>query len=306
MYFPFLRGKQFELEALIELPIHVFNNTIPIIEPVNLPRRPFYTRIGQRGFPFILIVNPYHPQGSRRSMAEIQNLIDTELSNQVNLIVGFLIDGRFNNQDLNHFLNSNPTLQKAVIFRNNPIRTDLPQITASLTQNQVDFYFFDDRNTSHALRSAFNYPKNSILLVDGFQRQDRNSDYPTLSTFDSIVGTWQVAGLLGCGDYVTIGDHFSASGGPVYVVTIHVTINAPGGLEMHHFSSTVNATVKGLPAPKVQEANSLLNASPLVAQMNTHGINIFRHLHATGHNPQLGVLKKASIMHHIELVSSLI
>ncbi len=35
MYFPYLRGKQFELEALVNVNPGVYSNTIPILEPIS-------------------------------------------------------------------------------------------------------------------------------------------------------------------------------------------------------------------------------------------------------------------------------
>ena len=306
MYFPFLRGKQFELEAIIELPLNVFNNTIPIIEPVNLPKRGLYVQICQRNFPFILIINPYHPQGSRKSMEEIQYLIDDKLTNHLNVIVGFLIDGRFTLNDFQLFLNKNPNLSKAVIFRSNPVRNDLPAIQAELQHNPVRYLIFDGNKTNQSTISAFAFHPDHILLYDGFQRQDKNLNYPVTSAFDSIFDTWRIAGLAGCGDYVTIGDYFMPGGGQVRVVTIHITVDTGNGLEVMHFSSTVNADLPGLAAEKVTEAMGLLVNSPSVMPLQSAGLNILRDFHATGHNPQLGALKKASIMHHIELMSSII
>jgi hypothetical protein len=34
MYFPYLRGKRFEMLALLEVPIATYQNMLPIVEPV--------------------------------------------------------------------------------------------------------------------------------------------------------------------------------------------------------------------------------------------------------------------------------
>ena len=38
MYFPYLRSKQAELDALLNVKESVYSTTIPIIEPVSLKR----------------------------------------------------------------------------------------------------------------------------------------------------------------------------------------------------------------------------------------------------------------------------
>jgi len=306
MYFPYLRGKQFELEALIELPTSVFINTLPILEPINVSQRRLYSRLANQGTPFILVTNPFYPQNSRLTNAAVQSLIDTELLTHPSLNLGFIIDQRFNVSELNSFLTSNPTRNKILIFRYNVLPSDLAAIQASISANPVLYIVFDDRRTNNTTRTAFNSHQGQVLLTDGFQRQDRNFDYPAVSTFDSNYATWQADGWAGIGDYLTIGDYYQDGGGPVFVVCLHITVPTVNGLLMYHFSSTVHSSTGGLSAPKFSEANSILVNSPFTLPFATNGIDIYRDIYNRSHNPQLGVAKKASIMHHIELMSGLI
>jgi hypothetical protein len=305
MYFPYLRGKQFEIEALIEAPHWVYQNALPIIEPINITRRRFST-LASRNIPYILITNPYHPQNNRLSTASIQNMIDTELASFTSILLGFIVDTRFNTANLNSFLNSNMTRRKALIFRYSPQVADLSAIRSALSVNPVDYIIFDDRKVNNTTRNAFSANTNIVLITDGFQRQDKNSDYPVSSDFESNFSSWRTSGLVGIGDYLTIGDHFQEGGGQVYVVSLHVTVQTPTGLEVRHFSSTFDAAFRGFAAQKFAEANTLLVSSPTIVPLNSVGLDIYRDLHARSHNPQLGVAKKASIIRHIELMSSIV
>ncbi|WP_431293511.1 sce7725 family protein [Pedobacter sp. P26] len=292
MYFPFLRGKQFEIEALLEVPSRVYSNTLPIIEPVNLPRRKLYKSLADNNIPFILITNPFHPAGNRVITSEIQVLVDTDLSGYQGLSLGFIIDNRFSVNELANFFANNSNLDKVIIFNYNPLIADLIAIQNVISANRTAYIVFDEKKTNYTTRNAFSSYSNLILLTDGFQRELRNADYPPASTFDSYFASWATSGWAGIGDYATIGDHFNLGGGQVYVVTLHVTIQTTGGLEVRHFSSTFNPTVQGFSAQKFAEANSQLVTSPYTLSLLSSGLDIYRDLDARNHNPQLGVAKK--------------
>jgi hypothetical protein len=308
MYFPYLRGKQFELEALLEVNPNVYQNTLPILEPINLTRSNLglYTRLTNQNVPIILIVNPYYPRNNTLTTASVQNLIDNQLSSHNSLSLGFIIDQRFDLTELNLFLTSNANRNKALIFRSNPIPADLNNIQNSVSTYQVDYLIFDDTKTTSRTRAAFGSHSQLVLLTDGFQRQDRNADYPLSSSFSSNYDTWQLDGWFGIGDYLTIGDNFREGGGQAYVISLHITVHTSSGLVTHHFSSTIYPTSTAFPADKFAEANNLLYNSAHLVGLNSTGLTLYRNWYTSLHNPQLGAAKKASIMHHIELISSLI
>ena len=306
MYFPYLRGKQFELDALVELQDSIFKNTIPIIEPVNKPRSRQYQKLTQSQKKFIFLVNPFHPPGERMDADAIDDLISSQIAESENVIFGFIIDQRYSAGDLDDFFTEYSDFSKAVVFRHNPLPPDQTAIRNLLKKVPVDYIIFDDHKVNTRVRSQYEFHPRRVLLTDGFQRQDRNADYPINSTFESNYSSYKEDGWFGIGDYLTIGDYFKKGGGAVYVVALHVTTRVRGNLIVNHFISTVYSTTKGLPAPKFAEANRLLIESPRTVPLNTDGIELYRNWDLTEHNPQLGAAKKASIMHHIELLSTLI
>ena len=309
MYFPYLRGKQFELEALVNVNPAVYTNTIPVLEPVSTSKgvyKRLYRSMASQNVPLVLIMNPFYPQTGRLSTAAVQTLVDGDLATHPSLILGYIIDQRFTIADLNSFLTSNLSRRKAIIFRFNPLPTDLTAIQAELGARPVDYIIFDDRKTNATTRTSFNTHPRRVLTTDGFQRQDKNSDYPAISAFDSNYNVWRGQGWFGIGDYLSIGDYFQAGGGQVYVVALHLTVQSPTGLVVHHFTSTSRATTQGFAAIKFAEANDNLVTSPHVVPLASSGLDLFRDWHTRSHNPQLGAAKKASLMHHIELMSAII
>lgn len=309
MYFPYMRGKQFELATLVNVNVGVYQqNTIPILEPVASPTgvyRGLYNRLATQSIPLILVMNPFHPQ-NRLTVAQVQGIVDRELAAHPSLTLGYLIDQRFSLAGLTFFLNSNPNTNKAVIFRYNPLNADLIAIQRALGAQPVEYIVFDDKKTNAGTRNAFNTHPQRVLMTDGFQRQERNSDYPAASAYESNHRTWRTDGWYGVGDYLTVGDYFQAGGGQVYVVALHLTVNTPNGVEVLHFCSTINANTQGQAAQKFAEANASLVNSPHVTPLTSSGLTLFRNWYTTNHNPQLGAAKQASLMHHMELISSLI
>lgn len=303
MYFPYLRGKQFELEALLEVSPTVYRNTLPIVEPVSIPRSKLYDRLAKQKVPLILIMNPQYGVLDTNG---VQQIVDGDLSTHPSLVLGFIIGTNFTAAALNTFLANNPSRSKALIFRYSPLPTDISNIQRRISAHPVQYIIFDDRKSNSHVRSAFNSHPNKVLVTDGFQHQDKNANYPSSSTFDSNFGSWRGSGWFGIGDYLTIGDRFNEGGGPVYVVSLHITTRNGAGLLAYHFSSTVSSTIKGLAPIKFAQANDLLVNSRHISPLRSSGLALYRNWHSTSHNPQLGAAKKASIMHHIELMSSLV
>lgn len=312
MYFPYLRGKQFELSALLNVNPRVYRNTVPIIEPVKITGGVYpglVKKLAQAGFPFVLVTNPQHGD---LDVATVQGgLIDSALAAHPSVTLGFIVHQHFNLPDLRTFLRDNPTHAKALIFRFTPTPPVLSSIESLVRPANLSYIFFDEKKAMPPVRAAMAWHPNQVMITDGFQRQDRNADYPSSSAFYTLVHSWRSMGLTGMGDYLTIGDNFSDGGGPVYVVALHLTTHSPAsGVEVMHFASTTSSSVKGLPAPKFSEASAALVADPTVRRMATSlgstGIAMYDYWNSTSHFPQLGQAKQASLQHHIELMSSLV
>jgi hypothetical protein len=308
MYFPYFRGKQFELEAILEAPTAIYNNTLPIVEPVNLSTRNLnlFQQINTQGVPLILITNPYHPSRTPLSSADIQSLITTQLAGHTTLSLGFIVDARFSSANLTSFLTSNRRINKVLIFRNDPLPATVTAIQRALSTHTDSYLVFDENKTSALTRASFLSHTAKVLLTDGFQRHDANVHYPNMSTFTSNYSTYTANGWIGIGDYLTVGDHFQEGGGPVYVVALHVTKATSQGVMVHHFVSTTNQTIRGQGPLKFAEANHALVTSSHVRPLRTMGVGYFRNWHSTSHNPSLGAAKKASMINHMEIMSSLV
>ena len=104
------------------------------------------------------------------------------------------------------------------------------------------------------------------------------------------------------------GYQYFDDGGPAHAVTIHFTTidDSDDSLAINHFISD-NITGPVDPGGKFFEAlrklNSFLSRNP---QYDTQGAKEYKDLFRRKHFPGLGVVKKISIMHHVELVHGLL
>lgn len=146
------------------------------------------------------------------------------------------------------------------------------------------------------------------LLEDGFQSQQRNSDYPVQSFFSDQFYQHKQQGFSGFGDYTITGDNYSESGGSPFAIAIHITEAQSSSIICNHFVSQSNAT-RADQAGKFKEA---VKALAVYSQNNPGAIDFsagcqqFLTHYANGHYPSLGKIKEHSMQHHLELMCRLV
>ena len=144
-------------------------------------------------------------------------------------------------------------------------------------------------------------------MRDGFERRI-NREHPPVEFFSDLHITYVDEGMNGFGDFLTVGDDFSESGGPAYAVAVHLTYvddDNDNSMYIHHFISDRQNTPTD-PAGKFAEA-----LAKMMDELNrdetkiydTAAVNEFRELHERGHFPGLGYIKKLSMKHHIETLA---
>ncbi len=308
MYYPYLRGKQFELQSLENVSPGVYANTMPIIEPVTSPKayaaNKSYKQLAALSIPMILIVNP-EAGGLDEATVRARFLGDL-LAAHNNLTLGFIVAQTTTHTALRAFLLANPAIPKAVIFKSNFIPAQLTQLVNVVRANPPARLIFEARLTSHVTQDAFAWHQHRALVSDGFQAKNRNKDYPPSSVFASDYNTYRASGWQGIGDYQTIGEKYKSDGGPARVVTLHITRDAGAALMTQHYSSVTDPDDTGDVPLKFMEACDALVASPFVAPLTSTGLDMYRGWQHTRFFPNLGPAKQASIQHHIELLSGLI
>lgn len=296
MYFPYLRGKQFELIAVRELSEFLSTDYFrPIIEPVRRNLSPLVRTVkhlNEKNFSPLIVINPqvgefYHDH---------ESLLDELESNELNYLPCVVLRG---GESISAH-ESISRLQQPFAIR---ITEGVDQEGIALAQS-AELVVVD-----HDLPPlAINKLNNVVLLGDFFRKQKRNADYFKESSFSHLHATYSSQkNVIGFGDYTIIGSEYSESGGPAYVVTIHASyVNEEMFDEMfiRHYSSTDDGTPTD-PAGKFAEALAKFiteaDEEPSIFYQSS-ALDEFRKLHSSGHFPGLGQVKKLSMEHHIETV----
>ncbi len=312
MYFPYLRGKQFELIALRESTILLAKNKnkiSPIIEPVK-DSTTFKTTIGDlktKGINFTIIVNPKvgDLQGSTNS---ILTVINKELSGYKNFQIGVILSGKENHKTLITSLNKFPSILHGVTLIHNSTYDNIDDIVSDYSDAIPVKY-----NVVHFSKTNRRYYRNFdsatiVELDDYFSSQQKNADYKSLgeSDFSEEHIFYKKDGFIGFSDFLTIGDNYSESGFLPYAVAIHLSYSdSADKIKIKHFVSDSNDDTADV-AGKFEEALNKLISWCKATRFKTMAVESFEELHDSGHFPGLGIIKKLSIMNHIEVVLNLI
>lgn len=309
MYFPFLRGKQFELLALRELAVLPLNGSkiSPVIEPMKLDTKSIRTMLKAipRDVSIHLIINPQYGEIEKGNMLIADLIQEHHLIGVSNLIPTYLI---LRDSDLEWIKQTNLT------YKFNSSGYSLIHLNQISSLAQLIQYSSSTRcihniiPVNHIIALRRRFKKDSLVyLSDPFIRLPKNSDYINLpdEIFSNDYFFYLEESFKGFGDYLTIGLPYIEGGRLPYAVTIHLTYldDERENIRIRHFVSDSNSDDSDT-AGKFSEALAKLIIFINLKGINTIAAERFRDLHDRGAFPGLGSIKKLSIMHHIELVQS--
>lgn len=297
MYFPYFRGRQYELLALKELAQKnlITSSIIPIVEPIKLSSTfngtlKAYT---DANLPIALILNPSVGDLAGTDISPIipkitdSVILAVLLNESTDETINKLIANRLSKNQVLAVLNSRDYIDDyRELFENEPPRYSL---------------FPDERQIRRAVS------KNKVLFEDKFHKQAKNSDY--LKCDDEFFSEdhlyYTDEGYMGFGDYSIIGNNYEEGGFSPRAVAIHIVYFANDDtLRIHHFVSDSNYGIEDV-AGKFYEAVIKLSAWYKNGQerQNTWALSTLLDYAEKGYYPGLPTIKKLSIMHHLELVS---
>lgn len=293
MYFPYLRGKQYELIAIRELVNKklISKKIIPIIEPVKQTStfKKLLDEMGEKEHSFSVIQNPevgsYEPINGIAAYKEKHFFINGMIINSLGIEKKIQVTNG----------------QKGLAFFKN---------AASIEYATNDF---DKENLYKAIPDSTVFrrkfeTKNLILFGDKFIKKDRNSDYVGLSDefFSSDHLFYEDEGYCGFGDYSIIGEHYVDSGFAPLAVAIHIVyFNDKNELYVKHFTSNSNDDISN-PAGKFREAlGKFVKWYETAEDKNkSTGADMLLEYFNKQKYPGLGVVKKLAIMHHLEIMNN--
>ena len=297
MYFPYLRGRQYELLALKELAQKklISNSVVPIIEPIKLSSTFKSTlQIYNDACLFLaLIVNPEVGDLAGVDISPLLPYITKKimpsvlLNDSVEGTVKELIASGISKNEILSILNSYDYIDDyKELFVN-----EIPQYTL----------FPDERQIRRSVR------QNKVLFEDKFKKQPKNSEY--LKNTDEFFSEdhlyYKDEGYCGFGDYSIIGNNYEEGGFSPRAVAIHIVyFDDDNILRIHHFVSDSNYGIEDV-AGKFYEAVQKLSSwyKSGYERQRTYALSMLLDYAENGYYPGLPTIKKLSIMHHLELVS---
>ncbi|UBZ15788.1 sce7725 family protein [Flagellimonas marinaquae] len=309
-YFPYFRGKQYELIAIRESAQFLYEHDfVPIIEPVKKDLKSLEKVLkvtSQVSTKVIVIVNP--SDGDLKFNGNsIQDLLDNKFANNPSIIRGVLLTEGMSSNTANQIIEDLGDCQIALIHAGFSEAKTLAMDIADEMKSYINVFFQDFCGKLYI--KHFVNSKCRVLLRDGFH-QRRNRDHPQVEFFSDLHATYIEENMNGFGDFLMVGDEYSESGGPAYTIAIHITYidgDKDDAMFIHHFKSDRQDTPKD-PAGKFAEA-----LDKLVEELNdphgkilgnTSAMIEFKDLHLRGHFPGLGYVKKLSMKHHIETLGN--
>lgn len=305
MYFPYLRGRQFELIALRELleADKISDKVIPIIEPVKPTSTLLKTlqTFSEKHRKVAVVYNPVVGDFESK-LVELKNEesqvatgLTEILADNENIIKAYIMDSEI----IKEIKDKDDKSRYLIINVNRDCLEDFLEVY----DNRLPQYTLipDDRAFKRVISDT------KILLEDCFRKRVRNVDYIECDDefFTDNHLYYRNENFIGFGDYSIVGEEYNESGFAPVAVAIHIVyFNDKREVRIHHFVSDSNEGTED-PAGKFGEAlDKLVMWCEAHSVARTLGLSGFYECFETGKYPGLGTVKKLSIMHHLELMSS--
>lgn len=298
VYYPVLRGKQNELLAIRDLYRNnpdIFKFIHPVIEPIA------WTSPQLKG----LLDGKWISEDNPLQFYVIQN---SELSRSEDDLVMDSIQSTFVAEKMDQGIPSSKNEGMIVATKEHDVNTE----NTKRIGDRPELLLMLDKGL---LFNALALENRKIFLQDSFVKQPRNADYTekqeTFSNAHQLITTMKSMNVVGFSDYSVIGSEYVDSGFAPVDVAIHIVYFDLDTRELmiRHFVSDHNDSIEDV-AGKFEEAvNKLANWWEMESQNpefrnrnHSQGLTSFLNLAKSGKYSGLGIVKKFSIMHHLEIM----
>lgn len=308
MYYPYLRGRQFELIALREFALNHGdnNNVIPIIEPVRQTfnsMRLAIPKLIEGNIKFALILNPQVGEIKEHKTHLITEELKEELADKSKWIPSFVVT---NNSNKVKLLIDEFNFEDIMLICSDRTDSSTSDFEDLVFMKQVKYIVSNENRTLK--RKLSGKGKELIRLDDNFNAQKRNSDYLPLSEekFSEEHLFYKEDGYNGFSDYTVLVSDFIEGGRTPYAVAIHLSYKKDNDeVWVRHFTSISNdddANIQGKFAEAVEKTVIFLDEKNIVNEATDE----LRKYYTEKKYPGLGMVKKLSIKNHIELINGII
>jgi len=306
MYYPYLRGRQFELIALREYA-QIYkgtNKVIPIIEPVKKAFNSMKLALPllvQGNVKFALILNPQVGEISRS--LDITGELKEELADQSKWIPAYLLGNNFSEVSEQIF---NDLYNEVMVICSDKTDTSSSDFDDFISSSYIKYVVSKENRTLK--RKLSHTGKIIIRLDDNFIAQKRNSDYSDIDEekFSEEHMFYEEDGYAGFSDFTVLISDFIEGGAAPYAVAIHLTYQKENReVWVKHFVSTSNddrANIQGKFAEAAEKAVLFLD----MKNIRTKASDELREYYNNRAYPGLGMVKKISIKNHLELLNDIL
>lgn len=308
MYYPYLRGKQFELIAIREFVAQspIKDIVVPIIEPVKSSLNSLAMAVDtmqEKNFKFALVLNPSDGDFRHVSKDFITEIPSLAKSNE--WIPAFLYQG--NETSITEEIKKNHLNNVMIIFKDG-ISIN-PLLMTFLSRPEIQYIV--DGNTNHRAikRIRKDIGSKKIIRLDNcFEEKPRNVDYLPIEEelFTEEYWFYHDDEFYGISDYTILPKKFSDSGMLPYAVAIHVTYQRDEAVYVRHFVSDTNDNQSNIQGKFFEATKKLKEFFENNLIPKTNAIETLIDLFDEGKYPGLGVIKKLSIRNHLELIHQIL
>lgn len=303
MYYPYLRGKQYELVLLKEQAelIAKTKKVIPIIEPVRKNINPLDRTLKEfekQQVKYVLIANPIYGDFSK----DTDNLLQyIETLKKDNLIIGLIIHEDSQLLDFQNLIESFSDNQIGVIHQGFSQGKELSELLKQY--NNIELNIFVSQEPNKLYQKHFKDLSNRILIRDAFKKQLKNSYYPKNEHFSDLHITFEEENMDGFGDFLIVGNEYSESGGPAWSVVIHMTyLDNESNMFIKHYKSDRQDDNKDAGGKFLEALNYLATDELQNNIFQTKASEEYLELHKKELFRGLGYAKKLSMQNHLEII----
>jgi hypothetical protein len=308
MYYPYFRGKQYELITLRDNVSMFGKKIIPIIEPVKRSLSGLTKTLEvfkEKNAPFILIANPACGDLESNPSPLHTDVINVVLNGHRNWSLGCIVKANTTEEDIRSLVNLHNHV--TIVHDGCPNGKKLSDFLKQFPN--ISGHIFIEKECGKLYQNHF--PRTDgqyrVLVRDGFKKRT-NREHPEGEHFSDLHITYTDENMTGFGDFLIVGDEYSESGGPAYAVAIHLAYideEKDNDMYLRHYVSDSNSTPKD-PAGKFEEAlEKLANdvESPKSKIFQSGAVREFLEMNKSKYYPGLGYVKKLSMQHHLELIA---
>ena len=304
MYYPLLRGRQFELLALrgVTDDARCCQFVTPIIEPVRLDLKSLQLandKFAECGSHPYLIVNPSVGEiADAGSPQLILDFLHNPAEKDSAFRPAFLCDEWL----LHHKLQLESLNNALLVCMNSTLSDDEIASFARLSNISGVVLFEPERHRS--LRRILGMQK-LIRLDDWFEAEQRNADYLSLPPrkFSEEISYYKEENYSGYGDFTLLPMAYTEGGFAPRAVVIHWSYlkkeEDREEIWMAHYTSESNYSTSDVAGKFREAAQKLIENREKYAFMENKAFEELKTYYNEGRYPGLGVLKKLSIQNHI-------